>query len=154
MSKHEAVERAARAALEFGNAADVFRKAMAVAMELNHSDLRILLSLRPNEAMSAGAVATAAGLSPAAATEAIQRLADRGLLIRTRDAVDRRRAAISISAEASDQLARLTQDVRDGGRTLLGRYSVEELATIAQFLGEGRALQIEAASRIRASASE
>lgn len=148
MSKQAAVDRAARSALEFGNAADIFRQALASAMDLNHSDLRILISLRAGESRSAGQVAQIAGLSPAAATEAVQRLVQRGLLTRERDVVDRRRMAIAVSPAASEQLARLTREVREAGRELLGRYTVDQLATIVEFLQAGAALQVDGARHV------
>jgi DNA-binding MarR family transcriptional regulator len=71
MSKQSAIERATRAAADFGDAADAVRQAAATRLGLNRTDFRILINLRSGEPVSAGALAADAGLSPAATTEAV-----------------------------------------------------------------------------------
>ena len=149
MSKQSAVDRAARAAADFGDAADAVRQAAAAALGLNRTDFRILAGLRGGEPVSAGELAVAAGLSPAAATEAVQRLAARGLLTRGRDPVDRRRAVITISPGTAAELAALFRLVSDDGHALLSRYTRAELDLITTFLERGRQLQLTGAERIR-----
>ncbi len=149
MSKQSAIERAARAAADFGDAADAVRQAASVRLALNRSDLRIIASLRAGAPVSAGTVAAAAGLSPGAATEAVQRLVARGLLTRATDPQDRRRALIRISPQTADELTALFAPVRDAGHALLDRYTTAELELITGFLEEGRRLQLVGAERIR-----
>ena len=149
MSKQSAVERAARAAADFGDAADAVRQAAAAALGLNRTDFRILAGLRDGMPVSAGELAAAAGLSPAAATEAVQRLAARGLLTRGRAPADRRRAVITISPDAAAELAALFRVVSDDGHALLSRYTRAELDLITTFLERGRQLQLTGAERIR-----
>lgn len=150
MSKQSVVERAARAAADFGDAADAVRQAAASALGLNRTDFRILSSLRDGEPVSAGTLAAAAGLSPPAATEAVQRLVARGLLTRGTDPQDRRRAVITLSPDAAARLTALFAPVRDDGHALLSRYTIAELELITGFLEHGRRLQLAGAERIRA----
>jgi hypothetical protein len=65
VSKQSAVERAARAAAEFGDAAGVVDEAAAVVFGVNRTDLRILGAVLDGP-LTAGQVAAAVHLSPAA----------------------------------------------------------------------------------------
>ena len=149
MSKQSVVERAARAAADFGDAADAVRQAAATRLGLNRTDFRILAGLRSGEPVSAGALAAAAGLSPAATTEAVQRLVARGLLVRDTDPKDRRRAVITITPEAAAELVSLFGPISDDGHALLRGYTTAELELLIGFLEIGRRLQLAGAERIR-----
>jgi DNA-binding MarR family transcriptional regulator len=149
MSKQSAVERAARAAADFGDAADAVRQAAAARLGLNRTDFRILTSLRTGEPASAGVLAAAAGLSPAATTEAVQRLVARGLLQRGTDPRDRRRAVIRITPGAAAELVALFGPVSDEGHRLLHGYTTAELELLIGFLEKGRRLQLAGAERMR-----
>lgn len=149
MSKQSAVERAARAAAEFGDAADAVDEAAAHVFGVNRTDLRILGTVLDGP-LTAGQVAAAVHLSPAAATTAIQRLAARGHLTREPDPGDRRRAVVALTASARELAERIYGPVGDGGVALLRRWTAAELELIADFLERGRALQLAEADRIRA----
>jgi DNA-binding MarR family transcriptional regulator len=150
VSKQQAVQRVARAAADFGDAADAVDRAAAEWLGINRTDLRVLAAVRLGGRVSAGALAGAVDLSPGATTEAVQRLVARGLLTRDVDPGDRRRAVITLLPEAEDALEALYGPVRDEGRVLLERYTADELALVADFLDRGRRLQLDAADRIRA----
>jgi len=100
--------------------------------------------------VSAGAISAAVELSPAATTEAVQRLVARGLLVRGVDPADRRRALISLVPETAERLDALYAPIHTAGVALLHDYTDAELILIAGFLDRGRALQLDAAARIRA----
>ncbi len=140
----------ARAAADFGDAADAVDRAAAEWLGVHRTDLRVLAAVRLAGRVSAGALAAAVDLSPAATTEAVQRLVARGLLTRDVDPGDRRRAVITLLPAAEDALEALYGPVRDEGRVLLERYTADELALVADFLDRGRRLQLDAADRIRA----
>jgi DNA-binding MarR family transcriptional regulator len=152
MSKQSAIERAARAAADFGDAADAVRQAAATRLGLNRTDFRILINLRSGVPVSAGALAADAGLSPAATTEAVQRLAARGLLVRGTDPHDRRRAVITITPGAAAELASLFGPISDDGHALLRGYTTAELELLIGFLEVGRRLQLAGAERMRTEA--
>jgi DNA-binding MarR family transcriptional regulator len=149
VSKQSAVERAARAAAEFGDAAGAVDEAAAVVFGVNHTDLRILGTVLDGP-LTAGQVATAVHLSPAAATTAIQRLVARGYLTREPDPEDRRRAVVALTASARELAERIYGPVGEAGTAALHRWSAAELELIADFLERGRAMQLEQAERIRA----
>jgi DNA-binding MarR family transcriptional regulator len=106
VSKQSAVERAARAAAEFGDAAGAVDEAAAVVFGVNRTDLRILGTVLDGP-LTAGQVAAAVHLSPAAATTAIQRLVARGYLTREPDPEDRRRAVVALTASARELADRI-----------------------------------------------
>jgi DNA-binding MarR family transcriptional regulator len=149
VSKQSAVERAARAAAEFGDAADAVDAAAAVVFGVNRTDLRLLGAVRHGP-LTAGQVAAAVHLSPAAATTAIQRLVARGHLIREPDPADRRRAVVTLTPSARRLAERIYGPVGEAGMAALQRWSASELELIADFLERGRALQLAEAARIRA----
>jgi DNA-binding MarR family transcriptional regulator len=152
VSKQSAVERAARAAAEFGSAADAVDDAAAAVFGINRTDLRILGAVAQGP-LTAGQLAEAVHLSPAAATTAIQRLAARGYLTRESDPADRRRAVVALTEEARRQADRIYGPVGEAGVAELQRWTAAELELIADFLERGRALQLTEAERIRRMAT-
>ena len=153
MSKQSLAERAALAAERFGAGADAVDSAAADALGINRTDLRILGAVVQG-AMSAGQVAEAVGLSPAAATTAIQRLVASGYLTREPDPVDRRRAVVELTPRARRQAELIYGPVGDAGMAQLQRYTAAELELIADFLERGHALQLAQADRIRRTAGQ
>jgi DNA-binding MarR family transcriptional regulator len=151
VSKQSAVERAARAASEFGDAADAVDAAAATVFGVNRTDLRILGAVR-HAPLTAGQVAEAVQLSPAAATTAIQRLAARGHLTREPDPADRRRAVVALTSSARELAERVYGPVGEAGMAAFQRWTAVELELIADFLERGRALQFAEAARIRGMA--
>jgi DNA-binding MarR family transcriptional regulator len=148
VSKQSAVERAANAAAEFGGAADAVDAAAADVFGVNRTDLRILATAMDGP-LTAGQVAVAVHLSPAAATTAIQRLVARGYLTREPDPQDRRRAVVALTASARELAERIYGPVGETGMAVLRRWSAAELELIADFLERGRAMQLAQADRIR-----
>jgi DNA-binding MarR family transcriptional regulator len=147
--KQSAVERAAVAAAAYGDAADAVDQAVADTIRVNRTDLRILGVIYQHGPLSAGRLAAAVGLSPAATTEAVQRLVARELLARDTDPADRRRAVITVGAAGAGLAERFYGPVGEAAQALLERYTDAELGVIADFLERGRDLQLAEARRIR-----
>ena len=118
---------------------------------VNRTDLRILGAVVQG-ALTAGQVADAVALSPAAATAAIQRLVARGHLTRERDPDDRRRAVVELTPSAREQAKLIYGPVGEAGVSELHRFTAAELEVIADFLERGRALQLAQAEWIRGMA--
>lgn len=149
MPKQFVVERAAAASAAFGDAAGAVDQAVADAIRVNLTDLRIMGVIYQEGPTSAGRLSAAVGLSPAATTEAVQRLVARELLARDTDPADRRRAVITVGAAGEGLAERFYGPVGAAGQALLERYTDAELAVIADFLERGRELQLAEAARIR-----
>jgi DNA-binding MarR family transcriptional regulator len=145
---------AADAAAAFGSATDEVDEAVAEVLAVNRTDLRILGLVDAAGTMTAGAVAEAARLSPAATTAAIQRLVAAGHLRRDTDPDDRRRAVVTVTPETAEVIDRLYGPIGEAGHRLLTRYTTEELRLVTGFLERGRAMQVEQAARIRNTARE
>ena len=99
--------------------------------------------------LTAGELAFAAGLSPGAATTAIDRLERAGFARRVRDPDDRRRVIV----EPTDRVAELAEQVygplRDGGADLMARFSERQLTAITKFLEAAADLQLNRANEVR-----
>ena len=116
---------------------------------VNRTDLRILGLVMEAGAMAAGRLATAAKLSPAATSTAIQRLVAAELLSRGIDDKDRRRAVVQLTPAAVESLDRIYSPILKAGLRQLAHYSSEELGVITDFLRRGREMQLAEAERIR-----
>jgi DNA-binding MarR family transcriptional regulator len=140
---------AAAAAAGFGAAAGIVDEAAAAAFGVNRTDLRIIGLLQQAGAVSAGRLASLAGLSPAATSTAIQRLTAAGYLTRTIDDEDRRRAVVALTTMAADLLSEAYAPIARAGRQELSRYSPAQIELIIEVLRGGERLQLAEAERIR-----
>lgn len=141
---------AARAAADFGAAADLVDEAAAVLLGVNRTDLRILGLVSQSGPVSAAGLAAAAGLSPAATSTAIQRLGAAEYLTRTVDQRDRRRAVVALTPRAEELIARVYGPIERAGQRILASYSADELTLLTGFLRRGIDMQAGQADRIRA----
>ncbi len=144
------IERVAQATADFGTATVTVDAAAAEAFGVNRTDLRILDLLQRHPQLTAGGLAAAAGLSPAATTTAIQRLVAAGYLTRATDESDRRRAVLALTDAAKALSERVYGPLARAGRTELDQFTDAELALIGRFLQRGERLQLAEAERIRA----
>jgi DNA-binding MarR family transcriptional regulator len=145
----ELLSAAANAAAAFGAAASAVDQAAATAFAVNRTDLRMIGILNRDGALTAGQLATACGLSPAATTTSIQRLVAAGHATRDTDAADRRRVVVTLTARAKRLLLAIYGPVGQGGVDLLGNYTPKELELLTGFLERGERLQQDQAARIR-----
>jgi DNA-binding MarR family transcriptional regulator len=153
MSKQRVDDAAVRVALlsaDFGAASDEIDAAAARVFGVNRTDLRILDLVNRSGRLSAGLLAAAAGLSPAATTTAVQRLVTAGHLVRAVDPADRRRVVLTLTDSAVALVRSCYGPLGTATLQLLRSMSPAELATVEAFLSAGVTLQREAAARIRA----
>lgn len=148
ISRESALAEAAQAAADFGAAASAVDDAAAAVFGVNRTDLRIIGLLREKGPLPAGLLAAAAGLSPAAASTAIQRLAAAGCVTRTPDAADRRRAVVTLTAQAAGLLSQVYDPILPAGLAELAGYSPAEIALVTEVLRRGQRLQLAQAERI------
>lgn len=136
--------------VEFQNATGLVDEAAAAWLGINRSDLRCLSFLFFRGPMTAGELAEASALSPGAITSLADRLERAGYAVRLRDAADRRRVVLAVTAWVVQVSAQLYGPIADEGRIMYERYSPAEIAAIASFLRAGREMQWRQAARIRA----
>jgi DNA-binding MarR family transcriptional regulator len=119
---------------------DLFDYAAAEYAGLNRTDTRCLDLLGRHGPMTAGHLATEARLTSGAVTAVVDRLERLGLVRRTRDTVDRRRVLVEVTPEVRRLMGPVYDSLVDEGMALMDRYTDDELAFIARFLKDNRAI--------------
>jgi len=99
--------------------------------------------------MSAGRLAEAGGLSPAATTTLIDRLERKGYLRRIRDTTDRRRVLVELTDLARERGWQVYGPLAQEGEAGLARYSDQDLTMIGDFLRQARELTDRHRKRIQ-----
>jgi DNA-binding MarR family transcriptional regulator len=113
--------------------------AVGRALGLGPADLRCLDWLVDGP-RTAGALATATGLRPAATTALIDRLEARGLVERVRDEADRRRVPVQMTEEGMRSTYAMYAPLVEEGQGLFARHTVAELAVMRDLLEAMREL--------------
>ena len=134
----------------FQDATDEIDEAVARRLQLNRTDLRCLSVLSQAGAMSASALADAAGLTRGAMTTALDRIERAGYVRRVWDQQDRRSVRVEMTGRALKDVEVLYGPLAREGLALLQKYTNEELAAVLRYLEDGQQLQRAHAQRIRA----
>ena len=131
---------------ELGNAMQAYQRstqafddAVGRSIGLNPSDLRCLDWLVDGP-KSAGEISQGTGLSSAATTDLIDRLERQGFVGRVRDAVDRRRVLVEMTAEGRERVGRYYGPLVQEGSALFAGVSDEHLARMLDWLVAAREL--------------
>ena len=132
-----------------GAANVLFHNAMAATIGVSPSDLRCLSLLDAIGPMSAGELAQASGLSPAAITNLLDRLEDAALVVRERDARDRRRLVVSASPRARERIAPFYASMTRSWERVLAGFDDAELAVVLRFLQTSGDMLREEMGRLR-----
>jgi DNA-binding MarR family transcriptional regulator len=134
----------------FQDATDEVDEAVARRLRLNRTDLRCLSVLSQAGAMSASALADAAGLSRGAMTTALDRIEAAGYARRVWDQRDRRALRVEMTDAAKQEVEVLYGPLAKAGFELLQKYTTQQLEAVLRYLEDGRQLQRAQAQRIRA----
>jgi DNA-binding MarR family transcriptional regulator len=134
----------------FQTAVDTFDDAVADRLGINRTDLRCLDLLDRHEAMTAGELANASGLTTGAVTRLLDRVERMGYAQRVRDTADRRRVLVQLTPLARERAAELYGPIAHAGQAGLERYSADQLKLLRDFLRGARALHDERTNRLRA----
>ena len=148
-SKTELLAAVGRGVQAFQDATDEVDEAVAGRAGLNRTDLRILSVLSQADAMTASALADAAGLTRGAMTTALDRIERAGYARRVRDQEDRRTVRVEMTEKALEEVKVLYGPLAKEGVQLLQKYTAAELAAVLRYLEDGRRLQRSHAKRIR-----
>ena len=128
---------------------DALDQAASELLGINRTDARCIDVVLLRGRVTAGDLAHAAGLSPGAATTAIDRLERAGYARRVRDPEGRRRVIV----EPTDQMAELAEVVygplRASGAALMERFSERQLKAITEFFEGAADIQLERALEVR-----
>jgi DNA-binding MarR family transcriptional regulator len=126
----------------FRTATDIVDEAVAGAFGVNRTDLRLIQALQVAGQLTAGQLASSVGLSPAATTTAIDRLAAAGHATRTRNERDRRQTIVSLTPSALEIGDQAFGVMVQTGRGVLRRYTREELLVVLDFMRRAREVEI------------
>lgn len=149
IAREELIGAVMHAVAAFQDGTDQVDEAASHRLGLNRTDLRCLGILTRTGAMTAGQLASAAGLSPGAATTVVDRLTHAGYAQRIRDQEDRRRVFVEATPAAHTRAHEIWGPIAQESHQRLSARSDTQLRVILGFLEEGRLLQVEHAARIR-----
>ncbi|SRR6266511_4161547 len=121
--------------------------AAAAANQLNRTDLRALQALRRG-GMTAGQLARALNVTSGATTRVIDSLAGAGHVVRTPDAMDRRRVVVQLTPAAERIVERTLERPLAELRSMAASHDEEELARLVRLLSDLRSLVRASAARM------
>jgi DNA-binding MarR family transcriptional regulator len=99
------------------------------------TDLTCLDLVESNGGLTAGQLAELSGLTTGAVTGVLDRLERAGLVERARDAVDRRKVNVAVTAAHYERSAPIWRPLYEDWQTLLAsRFTARELEVITEFL--------------------
>ena len=124
-----------------------FDDAVTRALGINPADLRCLDALG-HGAKSAGEISVATGLSSAATTDLIDRLAREGFVRRLQDAADRRRVLVELTPPGRERVGRYYGPLAKEGTALFAGVPSEELTQMRDWLIAARRLTDRQRERI------
>jgi DNA-binding MarR family transcriptional regulator len=134
-------------------AVDKMDDAVFRLLGINGTDGRCLDIIDLSGGISAGELARAVDLSPAAVTSVIDRLEGMGLVERARDPEDRRRVIVRPTGKVDEVAEVAYMPMGAEGVKLLGDLSDKELEAVLRFLRVGTELNERHAERVRGLAA-
>lgn len=132
-------------------AVDDFDREVARLLGINTTDARCLeILIQETSGLTPRELADRLGLTTGSATTMLDRLEKVGYVTRSAHPTDRRKLLVHATAVARERAFELIGPlVDDGRRTLLSRYSAEQLELITEFLTRAAELQREHVARLR-----
>jgi DNA-binding MarR family transcriptional regulator len=118
------------------------------SLGVNRTDGRCLDVIDQRPGITAGELAAAVGLSPGAVTTALDRLEERGFVVRERDDGDRRRVTLSLTPEANRLAWEAYGPLGELGRPLIETMSDKDLAAVIRFLRGGTQINEQRAGEL------
>ena len=133
-----------------GNQDDAFDNLAADRLGVNETDLHCLNIIQNSGGVTAGELATQAGLTTGAVTGVIDRLERVGFARRVHDPADRRRVKVEVTPKFYSRAERIWGPVAsDWAKTLSREFSAEELERITEFLRATNEITRKHMERIR-----
>jgi DNA-binding MarR family transcriptional regulator len=129
---------------------DIADQVVADYLGLNRTDTRCLDIVERLDGVSAGRLATEAGLSTGAVTTVLDRLERAGFARRVQDPADRRRVLVELTPAARRELEELYAPLADATLHQLEGYTTDEVSLVRDFMRDNRRLNEAHAERVRA----
>jgi DNA-binding MarR family transcriptional regulator len=131
--------RAAREASGLGN---VFAGAVAARLGVTPTDVECLGVIQASDTVTPGDLARATGLTSGAVTGIVDRLEKAGLARRVRDASDRRKVYVRMTAAGHRKAAALYGSLAEAVDRHATRYTAAELSLLVRYFDESRDLML------------
>jgi DNA-binding MarR family transcriptional regulator len=128
---------------------DIADQVVADYLGLNRTDTRCLDIIERLDGVSAGRLASEAGLSTGAVTTVLDRLERAGHARRVQDPGDRRRVLVELTPAARRDLQELYAPLADATMRQLEGYTTDEVSLVRDFLRDNRRLNEAHAERVR-----
>jgi DNA-binding MarR family transcriptional regulator len=128
---------------------DIADQVVADYLGLNRTDTRCLDIIERLDGVSAGRLASEAGLSTGAVTTVLDRLERAGYARRVHDPGDRRRVLVELTPAARRQLQELYAPLVDATMRQLEGYTTDEVSLVRDFMRDNRRLNEAHAERVR-----
>jgi DNA-binding MarR family transcriptional regulator len=128
--------------------ADLLDEAASEVLGVNRTDHRVLDVLDRLQPITAGTLASEAGLSPAAMTASIDRLERAGYARRVRDEADRRRILVETTPAAREKAGVIYGPMGESFTREMSRYPTEFLEQLLELLQRAHELSREHRERI------
>ena len=128
---------------------DIADQAVADYLGLNRTDTRCLDIIERLDGVSAGRLASEAGLSTGAVTTVLDRLERAGYARRVQDPGDRRRVLVELTPAARRELQQLYAPLTNATMRQLEGYTTDEVSLVRDFMRDNRRLNEAHAERVR-----
>ena len=129
---------------------DIADQVVADYLGLNRTDMRCLDIIERLDGVSAGRLASEAGLSTGAVTTVLDRLERAGYARRVQDPGDRRRVLVELTPAARRELQQLYAPLTNATMRQLEGYTTDEVSLVRDFMRDNRRLNEAHAERVRA----
>jgi len=139
VSRRQLVAELGTAMQRYQRSVQAYDDAVGRALALGPADLRCLDWLADGP-KTAGVLAGATGLRPAATTALIDRLEAKGLVERVRDETDRRRVLVRMTDEGMRSTYAMYAPLVEEGQGLLAHHTVAELTALRDLVDAMREL--------------
>ena len=132
-SRQAAIHDAGVALQRYQRSVQAFDDAVGRMLKVGPADLRCLYVLSEG-ARTAGELAVAAGLRPAATTTLIDRLSERGFVRRVPSTEDRRRVLVELTEQGRRRIWAAYGPLVEGGQSLFDGVGLEQLNAMRDLL--------------------
>jgi DNA-binding MarR family transcriptional regulator len=128
---------------------DIADQVVADYLGLNRTDTRCLDIIERLDGVSAGRLASEAGLSTGAVTTVLDRLERAGYARRVQDPGDRRRVLVELTPAAGRAVQEVYAPLTDATMRQLEGYTTDEVSLVRDFMRDNRRLNEAHAERVR-----
>jgi DNA-binding MarR family transcriptional regulator len=126
-----------------------FDQVTADRLGINRTDLNCLDVIERHGGVTAGQLATEAGLTTGAVTAVVDRLEKQGYVRRIRDDEDRRRVKLETTADFIKEAERIWAPLVEEWNELMRRATISELKSMVDFMREANEVKPRHIERVR-----